>query len=153
MKHEQADRKIELSATINTSLDKLWYAWTTDDGIQAWLVENSKIELSVGGNFEIYFSMDVPQGSRGSEECKILSYAPMSMLSFSWNAPPTIPTLRADGPCTWVVLQFEKTDDAHSKISLTHYGIKSGSTEWDEYLAYFESAWPHVLTALKKHFA
>ena len=152
MKHDVTDRKIELSETIATSIDKLWHAWTTDNGIQAWLIENSKIDLKIGGGFEVYFSMDALEGSRGSEECKILSYAPMTMLSFSWNAPPTIPSLRAVGPCTWVVVNFEKIDDLNSKIFLTHYGIKSASTEWDEYLAYFESAWPSVLSALKKHF-
>ena len=153
MKHDDSCRKVANSNTFATSIDSLWHAWTTNEGIQSWLVENSDIELKIGGKFEIYFGADMPKGSQGSELCTILSYAPHKMLSFSWNAPPTIPNLRAIGPCTWVVLHFEPIDDTYTKLSLTHYGIQSGSEDWDAYLAYFESAWGHVMSTLKKHFS
>ncbi len=153
MQHQQTDRKIEIEETIPTSIDSLWNAWTTNDGLQSWLIDNTDVELKIGGKFEIYFAMDVPDGSRGSEKCTILSYAPESMLSFSWNAPPTIPSLRKLGPCTWVVLNIERVDDSHTKLKLTHYGIKSDANDWDAYLAYFQSAWPQVFLALQKHFS
>ena len=152
MKHESTDRVVTKTDTIPAPVAKVWHAWTTNEGMQSWLVENTNIELKLGGKFEIYFGADLPEGSRGSELCTILSYAPQKMLSFTWNAPPTIPTLRAGGPCTWVVVNFTEIDATQTKIELTHFGIKSGAEDWDAYYAYFESAWGYVMQALKKHF-
>ena len=36
----------------------------------------------------------MPEGSRGSEGCKVHSVKPMEQLVFEWNAPPTIPAIR-----------------------------------------------------------
>ena len=153
MNHEQTDRFITIDEIISAPVQFVWDAWTLNKGICSWLVEDSDIELSIGGKFEIYFGPDMPVGSKGSEQCTILSYDPQKMLSFSWNAPPTIPALREIGPCTWIVLHFASVDESHTKLSLRHCGIKSGSDDWDAYLAYFESAWPFVFAALQKHFA
>ena len=152
MKHEPSDRVVIKTESISAPIEKVWHAWTTNEGMQSWLVENTNIELKLGGKFEILFGADLPEGSRGSEQCTILSFAPQKMLSFTWNAPPTIPTLRAIGPCTWVVINFQKTSDNQTSIELNHYGIKSDAEDWDAYFAYFDSAWGHVMQALKKHF-
>ncbi|MDF1543868.1 MAG: SRPBCC domain-containing protein [bacterium] len=151
MRHVLSDRTIELDETIAAPLKQVWAAWTTTEGITSWLVQEAEIDLRIGGAYELYFAIEAPKGSRGAEGCKVLSYAPQRMLSFSWNAPPTIPKLRKLGPCTWVVLEFEALDPNKTAIRFRQFGIKVGK-EWDEYLAYFESAWPNVLAALKKHF-
>jgi len=96
--------------------------------------------------------MSAKEGFRGSEGCCILSYIPEEMLSFSWNAPPTIPKLRKLGPCTWVVVRFESLDDKIVRVKLTHMGILEGE-DWDKYQEYFTNAWPKVLEALQKSFA
>lgn len=146
------DRRIDRETTANASLDEVWKLWTTTEGMKSFLVEEASIQLEPGGEYEIYFSKDAPEGSRGSEGCRILSYLPNEMLSFSWNAPPTIPELRKLGPCTWVVVRFEKLGDNETRVKITHMGILEGA-EWDAYLKYFTNAWPMVLEACRRHFA
>ena len=73
----------------------VWKCWTTSEGFKSFSECDSTIELKVGGPFEIYFRANNPEGERGSEGCKILSYEPGSMLSFSWNAPPKFAAARA----------------------------------------------------------
>src|SRR4030042_32410 len=80
-------------------------AWTTSKGAEAFFAPRANIKLGIGGSYELFFDLDAPEGSRGSEGMKILSFLPMEMLSFDWNAPPQYPTVRR-GQHTWVVVQF-----------------------------------------------
>lgn len=72
--------------------------------MRVWGVPHADIELKPGGKYEIFFSKSVPEGQRGSEGCTILAHAPDVMLAFTWNAPPSIPTLREAGAQTQVVM-------------------------------------------------
>lgn len=139
------NRQFEHSAVYPCSLAEAWYLWTTNNGFQKSVgVQGSDIELFLGGKYEIYFGMNLPAGSRGSEGCKVLSYAPMEMLAFSWNAPPSIPELRKANVRTQVMLRFESVDPDQTKVTLTHSGIGAG-TDWDKYEQYFKNAWPNVM--------
>ena len=146
------DGKIDLETTVEAGLDEVWRLWTTSEGMKSFLVEEANIKLEPGGSYEIYFNNKGPEGERGSEGCRILSYLPKEMLSFSWNAPPSIPALRKIGPCTWVAVRFEALGEKQTRVKLTHLGILEGA-DWDEYFQYFTNAWPQVLESCKKHFA
>jgi uncharacterized protein YndB with AHSA1/START domain len=81
--------------TINAPVADVWKAWTTTDGIESFFAPKAaKVEPWVGGAFELWFGVDQPEGSRGSENCKVHSVKPMEQLVIEWNAPPTIPTIR-----------------------------------------------------------
>jgi uncharacterized protein YndB with AHSA1/START domain len=137
-------RQFEHSAVLPCPLAEAWHLWTTNEGFQKSVgVQGSDIELKLGGRYEIYFSMAAPVGSRGSEGSKVLSYHPMEMFAFSWNAPPSIPELRKAGAMTQVVLRFESIAPDQTKVTLTHLGIGTGK-DWDKYQQYFKGAWPNV---------
>lgn len=144
------ERILTLETTIRAPLARVWHAWTTEQGITAHGPESASIDLKLGGKYEWYFSMDAPVGSRGSEGCTVLSYLPMKMLAFSWNAPPSIPTLREAEARTQVVLQFRETGDGAVKVSLSQLGFGKGE-DWDKYYDYFSRAWPRVLDRQKDH--
>ena len=144
-----SSRAIEKRARVAGSLGEVWASWTTSAGFSAFLGAECKIELQIGGAFEIYFNPEAPVGERGSERCKVLSYLPERMLSFSWNGPPTIPELREEH--TWVVLQFDPVEGGVD-VSLTHLGWGEGG-RWDELYAYFDRNWGAVLDQLCAHFA
>ena len=144
-------RQIVLETTVGATLDDVWRVWTTTEGVTSFFAPQANVKLEVGGLFELYFAPTDAQGSRGSEDCKILSYLPKEMLSFSWNAPPSIPNLRNAGFKTWVVVRFEQLQARQVKIKLTHLGIRDGE-DWDNYLAYFQNAWPRVLASCRTRF-
>lgn len=128
----------------------VWAAWTSDEGIAAWWgPASSNIELRIGGPFEILFSLDAPEGERGSEGCRILSYVPGESLSFTWNAPPHLPLRSAN---TWVVLSFAELGYGKTAVRLVHTGFLEGP-DWDDYMAYFDSAWGYVLGLLHDHWS
>ncbi|MBT3318133.1 MAG: SRPBCC domain-containing protein [Clostridia bacterium] len=142
------DKEIVKSVTIEKSLNEVWWAWTTHEGLFTFFGADNKIELKPGGVFEIYFLMDNPYGLRGSEGCKVLSFLPQKMLSFSWNAPPQFPDIRSDEYKTWVVVEFEQVGESETRVTLTHLGWPE-SKEWNKVYDYFDEAWESVLESLK----
>lgn len=144
------DRMIRKEVTVPTTLESAWEAWTTTDGVKTFFSSSAHVELRPGGPFEIYFNAEAPAGSQGSEDCQILSFLPMQVLSFEWNAPPQFGELRDKR--TQVVLLFDRIDSGHVKVTFTQLGWGDGE-KWDELYVYFDRAWSYVLGNFKKRFA
>ncbi len=128
---------------------EVWSAWTSNEGIASWWgPAATNVDLRIGGRFEILFTMDAPEGSRGSEGCRVLAYVPGESLSFTWNAPPHLPLRETN---TWVVLSFTPAASGTS-VRLVHTGFLTGP-DWDDYMAYFDRAWSYVLDLLREHWS
>jgi uncharacterized protein YndB with AHSA1/START domain/uncharacterized protein YciI len=147
-----AGQVLEKEVVVDAPVADVWRIWTTTEGIKSTFVSQARIELHVGGAYEWYFIPDAPEGVRGTEGCKILSYLPMKMLSFSWNAPPSLPALRDSGAKTHVILEFEELNAGRTKVKMSQLGFGKGEA-WDRYYAYFDRAWGNVLNELAKKFA
>ena len=137
-------KKIIKSATVPHSLDTTWRRWTTHRGLCTFFGADNQIDLTPGGAFEIYFLMDQPYGLRGSEGCKVLSFLPQRMLSFSWNAPPQFPVIRDSRYQTWVVVELHPVSAGQTQVVLTHLGWPE-DPDWDVVYDYFDSAWETVM--------
>lgn len=138
------DKQILKLLILEAPLDHLWWKWTTHEGLKSFFGCDNLFELRPSGPFEIYFSTDAPLGLRGSEGCKVLSYLPKQMLTFSWNAPPTLKEARESGYYTWVVVQFKPISATQTELTITHLGWPEGQI-WEEVYQYFDRAWGVVL--------
>jgi uncharacterized protein YndB with AHSA1/START domain/uncharacterized protein YciI len=147
---EQSDKVIYKEVIVKAPRNDVWKAWTTTEGLKSFFSEVVKMELRVGGPFEIYFGPESAVGMRGSEDCKILSFLPQEMLSFEWNAPPDFGDLRYQ--FTRVVIMFESVDSAQTKVRFTQLGWGKGEG-WEKVYDYFDKAWAYVLSNLQKSFA
>ena len=146
-------RVIRKEVQVNAPVEKVWDAWTTDNGAVTFFAPKARIKLALGGPYEMYFNLEAPKGSRGSEGCKVLSFLPMEMFSFEWNAPPEFPNVRREQikKHTWVVVQFCSIGRNQTKARLTHLGWKEGE-EWEKVFQYFLRAWDIVLGRLEHMF-
>ena len=142
---------IAVTKTINAPVADVWKAWTTTEGIESFFAPKAvKVEPWPGGAFELWFGVNMPEGSRGSEGCKVHSVRPMEQLVFEWNAPPTIPQIRVLR--TLVYLDFKALPDNRTELTLRNFGYGDGE-EWAKNKAYFAQAWPAVMANLEKRFA
>jgi uncharacterized protein YndB with AHSA1/START domain len=143
-------RSIAKEIVVGAGADEVWAAWTSSDGIAAWWNPPiTRIDLRIGGPFELLFSVDEPEGLRGSEGCKYLAYVPGEMVAFTWNAPPHL-ALRATH--TWVVITFTRLGDTATGVRLVHTGFLEGP-DWTAYSDYFDDAWDRVLRRLAEHWS
>jgi uncharacterized protein YndB with AHSA1/START domain len=142
---------IVVTRTINAPVAEVWKAWTTPEGIESFFAPKAaKVEPRPGGAFELWFGVDFPEGTRGSEGCKFHSVRPMEQLVFEWNAPPTIPAIRPLR--TLVYLDFKPLPGDRTELTLRNFGYGDGD-DWAKTKAYFEKAWPAVMANLEKRFA
>jgi uncharacterized protein YndB with AHSA1/START domain len=148
---EKPMKKIELAAIVPASAGEVWKAWTTPEGTATFFAPAARIGMRLEGPYEMLFAPGMPVGSQGSDGCKVLSFLPGKMLSFTWNAPPRFPEIRNGVEHTFVVIQLDALSDRKTKVTLTHLGWKEGG-QWDEVFAYFEKAWALVLGRLAHRF-
>jgi uncharacterized protein YndB with AHSA1/START domain len=137
---------------VPAAVEDVWAAWTTDAGVRAWLVDDSRVELAVGGRYELYFhgSDQAEPGQRGSEGCQVIGFQAPTMLTFTWNAPPHLPAARAQR--TVCLLRLREAGADMTQVELSEFGWGDGG-QWDEAFAYFDRAWGRVLELLRAHFA
>ena len=144
-----AERALDKEVLVAATLDQAWAAWTTREGITSFFAPDARIEPRVGGAFQIYMDPGAAPGMKGADEMRYLALQPKRMLSFDWNAPPSLPEARAQR--TFVVVRFFPVDEAHTRITIHHTGWGDGG-EWDKAYAYFDRAWGLVLGNLQKRF-
>jgi uncharacterized protein YndB with AHSA1/START domain/predicted enzyme related to lactoylglutathione lyase len=148
-----SERVIAHGITVPLPRGRVWELWTSSAGLMSWLVDQAKVELRVGGAYEVYFMNEARTGSRGSETCRVLSFVPGRMVSFTWNAPPHLDKTRFQH--TWVVVELDD-EGAGTKVEVTHTGWPASGLknepQWEQTFAYFDRAWQGVLKSLE-HFA
>ena len=130
--------------------DEVWRAWTTPEGVGSFFGQDARIELRPQGAYEILFDMNASPGRQGSEGCRVLSFVPGRMLSFTWNAPPEFPKSRKE-LAQWVVVFFDPVGDSKTLVRLLELGWKPGS-EGEAVYRYFDRAWSLVLARLAYSF-
>lgn len=144
-----AERSIEKQMVVSATVDQLWEAWTTRDGIRSFFAPEAIIEPRVGGSFHVHINPYAPAGEKGADDMRFMALQPKKMLSFDWNAPPHLPEARKQR--TFVIVRFEPVDDKQTRVLIHHTGWGDGG-EWDKAYAYFDRAWGGVLGNLKKRF-
>ena len=141
---------IVITKVIDAPVADVWNAWTTAEGIESFFAPKAaKVVAEPGGPFELWFLLDQPEGSRGSEGCVFHSVTPMRQLVIEWNAPPTMPTIRKLR--TLVYLDFTALEGNRTSLTLRNFGY-GDSEEWAKGRAYFDRAWNAVMASLQKRF-
>lgn len=143
------ERAINEKITVKANVADVWQAWTTTAGVKTFFAPDAKIEARVDGAYELYMLPDAPPGGRGSDDMRILALQENKMLSFTWNAPPSIPEVRRQR--TFVVVRLNPRGEQLTEVTLHHTGWGEGA-EWNKAYDYFAKAWPGVLKNLKKRF-
>jgi uncharacterized protein YndB with AHSA1/START domain len=146
------ERVITESITVKASIDEVWKAWTTADGIKTFFAPDAKVEATVGGPFEIYMDPMAAPGLKGADGMVFLAVQEKKMISFTWNAPPSLPEARKQR--TVVVVRFAARGDSLTDVTIIHsgWGEPAADNEWGKAYDYFAKVWPGVLKNLKKRF-
>jgi uncharacterized protein YndB with AHSA1/START domain len=145
-----AERAIDREVLVPAKVDAVWQAWTTSEGIKTFFAPDAHVELRVDGPFEIFINPYAEPGLKGADGMRIIGFQPQRMLSFTWNAPPSLPDARQQR--TVVIVRLEPAGEGQTRVTLHHVGWGDGG-EWDKAYEYFSRAWPNVLANLQKRFA
>jgi uncharacterized protein YndB with AHSA1/START domain len=141
------EKNIQMYVTVHAPVDSVWSRWTTEKGLKKFFAPAAVIELKTFGKFEVLFDPNAPEGQRGAENNRILAVEDKKMLSFTWDAPPQFPQIRAQR--TLVTIRMFPAADSKTIVTLTQTGWGQGQ-DWQTVRDYFEKAWGgFVLPSLK----
>ena len=101
------ERAIRSTVVVPAPLDEVWAAWTTTEGIKSFFAPDAKVEARVDGPFEVYMNPFGVPGMKGADGMRFLAIQPKRMITFTWNAPPTMPVVRKQR--TYVTVRFKST--------------------------------------------
>jgi uncharacterized protein YndB with AHSA1/START domain len=141
------ERAIHKEVVVPAPVSEVWQSWTTKAGIESFFAPQAEVDARVGGAFHIHMDPLAPPGMKGADEMRFMALQPMKMLSFDWNAPPSLPDARRQR--TFVIVRLHEIDGRSTRVTLHHTGWGDGG-EWDKAHAYFDRAWGNVLANLKK---
>lgn len=83
MHAQDQGRIIRGEAIIEASIDEVWDAWTTEEGMKSFFAPACRIDVRVNGPYEILFDPEAEAGKRGAEGVRILAFEPKKMLSIT----------------------------------------------------------------------
>ncbi len=144
-----AERAIDKEVLVPATPEQVYRAWTTREGIVGFFAPDAEIDATPGGAFHIFINPLAAPGMKGADDIRYMALQPPSMVSFDWNAPPSIPEIRRQR--TFVVVRIAPEGERMSRVTLHHTGWGTGG-EWDRTYAYFDRAWGNVLANLRKLF-
>jgi len=144
-----AERAIDKEIVVPAGVDAAWAAWTTREGIVSFFAPDAVVEPRVGGAFHIHINPLAEPGMKGADDMRFLALQPKKMLTFDWNAPPSLPEARQQR--TFVIVRLVPVDDKSTRVTIHHTGWGDGG-EWDKAYTYFDRAWGNVLINLRKRF-
>lgn len=136
------DKTIKLDIVIKAPAEKVWWAWTTREGIKSFFAPDCDIDLRVLGKYEIWFAPAAPAGRRGAEGNLVLAIQEGKMLSFTWDAPPNFPEIRKQR--TSVLIRLVRLDQNTTKVEFRQTGWGEGE-DWTKARDYFVAAWGEVV--------
>ena len=144
-----AERMIEKQAVVNAPIEEVWKAWTTSEGIKGFFAPEARVEARSGGPFEVYMNPYAEPGMKGADDMRFMALQEPTMLSFTWNAPPSNPEIRNQR--TLVIVRLKPVGEKQTEVTLHHVGWGDGE-KWDMAYRYFEGAWNTVLNNLQKRY-
>lgn len=136
------ERRLRFEVEILAPLQEVWEAWTTQPGVVSFFAPAGKVELWPGGAYEMYFDLNAPQGDQGGEGLVVLAVQPPHMLSFTWNAPPSLPEVRSQH--THVTIRLDALSPNSTRLYFCEDGFGHGG-QWDDRFEYFRRAWGEVV--------
>lgn len=143
-----AEQGIEITVSVKAPVAEVWQAWTTAAGITSFFAPEAQVDARPDGDFHIYIDPYAEPGMKGADDMRVLAVETEKLLSFTWNAPPSLAEARKQR--TVVILRFAPDGDA-TTLTLSHLGWGEGG-EWPKARAYFANAWKFVLNNLQTRF-
>jgi uncharacterized protein YndB with AHSA1/START domain/uncharacterized protein YciI len=139
---EHPEKALKMEVIVPATVDQVWRAFTTQEGLQEWLWRDVTVDLRVGGDWIVHY----PGGNTGGGT--IASFEPGRSITFRAMAPERFPEVRKQR--TTAEFRFEAVESG-TKVTLVQTGWKQGK-EWDDAYEYLAGGNAQLLNQLLVRF-
>jgi uncharacterized protein YndB with AHSA1/START domain len=135
-------KALRFEVTVPASVDQVWTAFTTKDGLATWLWPDVRIDLRPGGDWLALFKDSTAGGT-------IVSVTAKRRLVIAAMAPEKFPTVRRER--TTATFDFASVTAGSTRVTLMQTGWKTGP-EWDAAYDYLAAGDAELLAQLHQRF-
>jgi len=136
------EKALRFEVIVPASLEQVWAAFTTTEGLATWLWRDTRVDARPGGDWLAIF----PQSTAGGT---IISLTPKATLVIAASAPDKFPTVRKEH--TRATFEFSALSADSTKVTLVQTEWKAGD-EWDAAYEYLAAGNAELLTQLYQRF-
>lgn len=108
---------------VDRPVGEVWRLWTTQAGMQSWMVKRADIDLRIGGAIRTRYADDGPLGDQKTIVNTILSYEPERMLSIKVQRAPADFAWKNAVANMWTVVYFHPLDQRRTAIRIVGMGF------------------------------
>lgn len=116
------DDRVVYETEIDADIRAVWTAFTTKEGLQAWMAPLVELDLSVGGKLRANYNPQGELGDSNTIENTILSFDPQHMLSLKATKFPQGFPFEAAAKETWSVFYFAELPSSRTRITVVGLG-------------------------------
>lgn len=145
------ENRQENEIEIDASLDQVWKAFTTTEGLRSWVAPLADIEFKVGGKWRANYNSKGKLGDDATIENTILCYDPKRMMSIRPTKVPKGFPFAEPVKKTWTVFYFDAVNDSRTKVRVVVLGYDSSEPS-RQLRAFFEQGNKQSLNQLAKSF-
>ncbi len=143
----QDDRLVD-EFEVEASVDDVWNAFTTTEGLKSWVAPLADIDFRIGGKWRANYNKDGKLGAATTIENTILSYDPMRMLSLKATGFPEGFKFTEAAKASWSIFYFSKLSPTKTKITIVGLGY-TDSEQSKKMRAFFKPANKYSMDQLK----
>jgi len=133
---------------VDASVDDVWTAFTTTEGLQSWVSPLADIDFKVGGKWRANYNEKGELGDATTIENTILCYDPKRMFSLKATGFPAGFPFKEAAKGTWSIFYFEPISEQKTKITVV--GLGYNDTEQSQKMrSYFAVANKYSMDQLR----
>jgi uncharacterized protein YndB with AHSA1/START domain len=137
---------------VEAPLEQVWAAFTTSEGLRAWLAPHAEIELRVGGLMRTNHNVQGQLGDPQTIENTVLSFEPLRMMSIKVAKPPANFPFPNAVRQMWTVLYFTAAGPTRTNVREVTLGF-GADDESQRMRVFFNQGNATTLQQLQRHFA
>jgi uncharacterized protein YndB with AHSA1/START domain len=140
---------VETVVVVDAPVEKAWWAFTTKEGLEAWMVGLASVELKVGGPVLTRYKKDGKLGDAGTIAHTLAAYDPLRMVVWKpARAPAGFPFEKA-WLKTWSVIYFEPLPGGRTRVTSRMLGYDD-SADSQKMRRYFVGGNQQTFVALQR---
>lgn len=137
------EKMLRFQITVPATVDDVWNAFTTREGVTTWLWSDARIDMKPGGDWLVLY----PGGATGGGTVE--SVEPKRQIVITALAPERFATVRKEG--THATFEFAPATPSGTVVTLVQTGWKTGA-EWDAAYDYLAIGNAQLFDQLRRRF-
>ena len=136
---------------INTSLEKVWDAYTTPEGWKCWVTPIVEMDFKINGIIKSHYDSTATIGDKGTIVNHILNYIPYKQITMQAELNENFPTFMiGEEKNLYSIVVFDKMSDKQTKLTIYGIGYKN-EQQWVDLLKFFIQGNEMSLNTLKNY--